>query len=418
MKLSGEITPPGDKSISHRMGLFSLLGRGTVRVRGYSPAADCTSTLNAVTALGGEVVRDDGIITITGAGGDLRSGVNIDCGNSGTTMRLLMGICAGINGKVTLDGDESLRKRPMERVAGPLRQMGAEVTCAHGGAPPVKISGGSLTGGRFDLPVASAQLKSALLLAGLKASGPTTVISPAASRDHTERMFKAWGVDIDFDDFRATVKPGLMNLPEEFVVPADASAAAFFCCGAAIIPGSRVTAKSTLLNPGRIGWVKVLERMGAHLVIELAGSEPEPWGDITVEYTPDMQGVEVLAEDIAGLVDEVPVLALAATQCKGSTIFRDVGELRVKESDRLAAIVSQLGRMGADVREDGDDLVVNGPTPLSLPEGLMHSFGDHRIAMTIKLAGIMAGADADLDDPYCMAISHPGFEVDLDALIK
>lgn len=418
MKLSGEITPPGDKSISHRMGLFSLLGRGTVRVRGYSPAADCTSTLHAVQALGGEVVRDDGTITITGAAGRLKAGADIDCGNSGTTMRLLMGIAAGIDGKVTLDGDESLRKRPMERVAGPLRQMGAQIRCADGGTPPVNIKGGNLAGGSFELSVASAQLKSALLLAGLTANGPTTVISPAASRDHTERMFKAWGVDIVFDDLSATVKPGLMDLPESFVVPADASAAAFFCCGAAIIPGSRVTAKNTLLNPGRIGWVNVLERMGAHLGIELAGTEPEPWGAITAQHSPDMRGVEVVADEIAGVVDEVPILALAATQCKGTTIFREVGELRVKESDRLAAIVSQLGRMGADLREDGDDLIVNGPTPLVLPEGLMHCFGDHRIAMTAKIAGVLAGADAALDDPYCMAISHPGFEVDLDALIK
>lgn len=418
MKLSGNITPPGDKSISHRVGLFSLLGRGTVRVEGYSPAADCASTLGAVAALGGGVRRENGVIFVTGAAGKLHAEADIDCGNSGTTMRLLMGIAAGIDGEVTLDGDDSLRGRPMERVAGPLRQMGAEVQCTDGGTPPVKISGGNLRGGRFELAVASAQLKSALLLAGLKAQGPTTVISPAASRDHTERMFKTWGADIAFDELTATVKPGLLNLPGSFVVPADASAAAFFCCGAAIVPGSKVTAKNTLLNPGRIGWVKVLEQMGARLDIAMAGEEPEPWGDITVEYSPDMRGVDVPADDIAGLVDEVPILALAATQCKGTTIFREVGELRVKESDRLAAIVSQLGRMGADLREDGDDLVINGPTPLVMPGELMRSFGDHRIAMTLKIAGVLTGKECNLDDPFCMAISHPGFQADLDALIS
>ncbi|ADK86569.1 3-phosphoshikimate 1-carboxyvinyltransferase [Desulfarculus baarsii DSM 2075] len=413
MKLVGQLTPPGDKSISHRLGLLSLLAQGRCEVGGFSPSADCASTLAAVAALGGGVERVGERVILSGAAGRLRPGQTIDCGNSGTTMRFLMGLLAGAGGRFVLDGDESLRGRPMERVAEPLRRMGARVECAAGGRPPVIIQGGGLRGGQFDLPVASAQLKSALLLAGLQADGPTTVNEPAASRDHTERLLAQWGAQIRRDGLSCTVWPGLLRLPAQIWTPADASAAAFFCCGAAILPGSRLVAQGVLLNENRLGWLRVLERMGGCVDVRRQGDDPEPWGDIGVEFSPELRAVEVGAAEIAAIIDEAPILALTASQCHGVSVFRQVGELRVKESDRLAAIIGQLGALGADLRAEGDDLIVRGPTPLRLPDAPLKSFGDHRIAMVLRVAGLLAGGWPRIDDEACMAISHPAFNDDL-----
>ncbi|MCB2227624.1 MAG: 3-phosphoshikimate 1-carboxyvinyltransferase [Desulfarculaceae bacterium] len=415
MSLNGSVTPPGDKSISHRVALFSLLARGVCRVQNFSPCADCASTVNAVRALGGKVEAEGEALLVHGAEGTLSS-VAVDCGNSGTTMRLLTGLLAGRPGRYSLDGDESLRRRPMARVADPLNQMGASVTTTDG-RPPLSIEGRALTGQRFDLAVASAQLKSALLLAGLQAEGETIVREPHPSRDHTELLFTAMGADLAPAEGGWRVRPSGLTLPESLRVPGDISAAAFMIVAALIIPGSRVVCEGVGLNPTRIGLLTVLERMGAELTIEEQGATPEPWGRVTASYSPSLRATEVLAEEIPLLVDEVPILALAASQAEGTTIMRAVGELRVKESDRLAAITSQLGAMSASLREDGDDLIIEGPTPLDT-SGQYESFGDHRIAMTLAVAGLLNGALPKVAQAECAGVSYPDFYRDLEGLVS
>lgn len=414
MMLKGSFAPPGDKSISHRLGLFALLAQGVCAVENFSPCADCASTLSAAELLGVDVTKRDAVVELTGADGRLNSG-QVDCGNSGTTMRLLMGALAGRNGEFKLIGDESLSRRPMQRVADPLNAMGAQISCQDG-KPPIVISGSQLHGAEHRLAVASAQLKSALLLAGIQADGETMVTEPALSRDHTELLFKAFGADIWQKDGSWLVKRSALSLPKTLSVPGDASSAAFFICGAVITPGSQIESHDTLLNPTRIGFIKVLQRMGADLEIVELGKDPEPWGLVRAAFSPDLSGCQVMADEIPLLVDEVPILALAATQAKGETIFHDVGELRIKESDRLGAIVTQLSAMGAKLEVRGDDLVVQGPCKLQVPQGEMDSYGDHRIAMTLAMAGVAAGQMPKVKDADCAAISYPSFSADLERL--
>jgi 3-phosphoshikimate 1-carboxyvinyltransferase len=415
MSLKGTFTPPGDKSISHRVGLFSLLAGGRCLVENYSPCADCSSTLAAVKLLGGQADLNGQGLLLTGVEGRLRPEAKVDCGNSGTTMRLLMGLLAGRPGRYVLDGDASLRRRPMERVATPLRLMGATVDCTEG-KPPVSIAGGGLTGITYTLPVASAQLKSALLLAGVQAAGETAVSEPAVSRDHTELLLAALGADIRREGGSWRVRRSNLTLPARLRVPGDASSAAFFLCAAAAMPGSDVTAEGVLLNPTRTGFLEVLRRMGAQVEVMEQGREPEPWGRVRVVHGPELKGCEISGREIPLLVDEVPILALMASQARGTTVFKDAGELRIKETDRLAAVAGQLGAMGADIAVQGDDLVIAGPTPLHAAPRL-DSLGDHRIAMTLRLALGLAGADAAIADEGCAAVSYPGFSRDLGMLL-
>lgn len=413
MSLQGSVTPPGDKSISHRAGLFSLLASGACRVSNFSPCADCASTLAAVSRLGGKVERQGEEVVLRGAAGEL-TGAAVDCGNSGTTMRLLMGLLAGRPGSFTLDGDASLRRRPMARVADPLKRMGARVSTTEG-RPPVTIEGAALSGQRHELAVASAQLKSALLLAGLQAAGETLVIEPHLSRDHTERLLAAMGADITQVDRGWRVRPSAINLPESLRVPGDISAAAFLLVGALITPGSQVTTLGVGLNPTRVGLISVLERMGAKLEVREEGQEPEPWGRVSAAYTPGLMAAEVLPGEIPLLVDEVPILALAATQARGVTVLRSINELRIKESDRIAAIITQLGAMGAKLWDHGEDLFIEGPTPLT-PQGSYDSYGDHRIAMTLAVAGVLCGQTLEVAEAACAGVSYPDFYRDLEAL--
>jgi 3-phosphoshikimate 1-carboxyvinyltransferase len=442
MSLDGTFSPPGDKSISHRIVLLSLLARGTCRVANLSPGGDVRSSLDAVSLLGARVEWSGQEVTISGAAGRVAKEAQIDCGNSGTTMRLLMGILAGIPGRFLLDGDSSLRRRPMERVAIPLRRMGATVDCTDGRCP-LTVEGGGLKGIDYELPVPSAQLKSAVLLAGLQAEGTTVVRETTPSRDHTERLLEYCGGRIfrthareqfkNEDGPRAASKPAdgerkgmspvwsversSLELPLEFRVPSDVSSAAFFLCAAAIIPGSRVRAEGVLLNPTRTGFLDVLRRMGARTEIFIEEESPELRGTIEIRYSPNLSGCEISGEEIPALVDEVPILALVATQARGRTVFLDAGELRLKESDRLAAVADQLSLMGARVEADSDCLTVEGPTSLKSPPQL-DSYGDHRMAMTLRLAGLLDDAEPYIEGEESSAISYPEFQETLRALTK
>jgi 3-phosphoshikimate 1-carboxyvinyltransferase len=413
--LNGVFRPPGDKSISHRIALMSIIAKGRCHVQNYSTAEDCQSSLRVFQALGGVFAKPRGAITINGLGGMLRESAELNCGNSGTTMRLVMGILSSLKGDFVVDGDLSLRRRPMERVAVPLRLMGAQIDLTPGKTAPVAIRGRSLTGISYRLPLPSAQLKSAVLLAGSQAKGLTTVIEPKRSRDHTERMLRLLGADITEAGESWIIQKSQLRLPNSLYVPGDPSSAAFFLCAAAVMPQSEVTAESTLLNETRLGFLNVLKRMGADVQIVMEHKDPEDFGSVNVKYSPVLRGVEVKADEIPFLIDEVPILCLVATQAEGSTVFRDVKELKVKESDRVNALVTQLGQMGAILYERDNDLFVEGPTPLKVSGGL-DSFGDHRIAMTLKLAGRIAGVDPQIRNYDSVSISYPGFNRDLEAL--
>jgi 3-phosphoshikimate 1-carboxyvinyltransferase len=333
-------------------------------------------------------------------------------------MRLLSGILAGAPGRYALTGDAQLSRRPMERVAEPLRLMGAKVETV-GGKPPLTIEGGSLSSVEYALKDASAQVKGAVLMAGLSAAdgGPTTVIEKLATRAHTERLIDHFKGRISVEGLKITVWPGTLELRESFLAPADPSSAAFFLTGAAMIPESKVTASGILLSPGRTGFLRVLDRMGASVSITLTSDTPEPMGEATVEWNGPLKGAEIAAEEIPSMIDEVPVLALAATAAEGRTVFRRVDELRIKETDRLMSIRHQLGALGARIRVEGDDLVVEGPTSFIIPEEL-DSGSDHRLAMTLALALRAAKAKIPILGESSISISYPGFHEQLETLCR
>jgi 3-phosphoshikimate 1-carboxyvinyltransferase len=397
---------------------MSLISSGEMVVEGLSDGEDVRTSLAVFRALGGTALPDPKGLKLYGLKGQWTSPPDLElmCNNSGTTLRMLMGILAGRPGRYILDGDSQLRHRPMERVAEPLRLMGAKIETAKG-RPPVTVEGGQLTGIEYKMPDASAQVKSAVLLAGLSANGPTKVTEPLASRDHTERLIDYFGGRIDVQNLTITVKPEKLALRSQFVTPADPSSAAFFLTAAAFIPGSKVTAKNLLLSRARSGFLRVLDRMGASVSLTMVADTPEPTGDVTVRYNGPLSATEVPAEDAPSLIDEVPILALAATQARGRTIFHQVDELRVKETDRLMSIRHQLGALGARVNTEGDDLVIDGPTSFILPAHL-ESGSDHRLALTLSIALKAAGAQVPILGRESIAISYPSFDRDLTALWK
>jgi 3-phosphoshikimate 1-carboxyvinyltransferase len=408
MRLSGTFKPPGDKSISHRIALLSLLAKGECVVSNYSTAQDCMTSVHAVNALGGGVVFSGGDLNLSANGRILTDSADVDCGNSGTTMRLLMGVLAGASGRFILWGDDSLMKRPMERVAKPLRRMGANISCAQNGTPPVTIDGSKLCGIDYRLPVASAQLKSAVLIAGIQAEGLTRIAEPVKSRDHTEHMLEMFGAKISFESGAWCVRKSVMELPSVFSVPGDPSSAAFFLCGAAMLDGSEVTAEGILLNPTRVKFLEKLKEMGAQTEIRIEGDSPEPWGSVKSTHSGKLSPCKVTSEELPLLVDEVPILALLATQAHGVSVFQEIGELRIKESDRVAALVSELGKLGARLEIDGSNLLIYGPTKLKASDSL-ESFGDHRIAMTLAIARGLTGENVPIGDMSCVSISYPDF---------
>ena len=418
--LGGSVRVPGDKSISHRALLFGAIAQGTTTIDGLLPAEDPLSTAACLRAMGVDVspIRAGESVTVQGVGldGFAEPGDVLDCGNSGTTMRLMLGLLAGRVGRhFVLTGDSSLRGRPMRRVGGPLSQMGAVIHGRKdGNFAPLAVLGQALVGTTIHTPVASAQVKSAILLAALTAQGPTTVIEPVQSRDHSERMLRAFGADLVVGgpgNTEVTVRPGNSLGGQSVIVPGDISSAAFWLVAGAITPGATLTVENVGLNPSRTGILEVLEQMGARISVlnerDVAG---EPVGDLQVSHGP-LQAFAIGAEIMPRLVDEIPVLAVAACCADGISRISGAEELRVKETDRLAVMARQLGAMGARIEEFDDGMTISGPTPLHGAE--VDSETDHRVAMSLAVASLVASGTTTISRPEAAAVSYPGFWDDL-----
>jgi len=408
--LRGDVTAPSDKSISHRAIIMASIARGESRVRNFLRAGDTLSTVGAMRALG-VAIEDDGSEMIVRGNGlhNLREPkADIDCGNSGTTMRLLSGVLAGNPFKSVLTGDDSLRKRPMARVIKPLSMMGAKISANDGNKyPPIVINGGGLKGIRYEMPIASAQVKSCLLLAGLYAEGLTVVVEPVKSRDHTERMLPAFGVELEVDGLTVRLSSGSEPSATDVDVPGDFSSAAFFIGAALIVKGSEVRVSHVGLNPLRTGLLDVLKKMGAQVAIENKRTvSGEPVGDI-VARSSKLKGVDIGGETVPSMIDEFPLLCVVASVAEGTTNIRGAQELRVKESDRVKAMAEGLKSMGVDVVEHPDGLSITGTE--NLTGGYINSMGDHRIAMSFAVAALVADGDTVIDRAEAADISFPGF---------
>ena len=421
--LQGVVQVPGDKSISHRALLFGAIAEGTTRITGLLPAEDPLSTAACLRAMGVTIsaIEAGQPVSVEGVGLDgLREPEDVlDCGNSGTTMRLMLGLLAGRDGRhFVLTGDGSLRRRPMQRVGGPLAQMGALISGRSGGnLAPLAIQGQQLRGATIRTPVASAQVKSALVLAALTATGATTVIEPVQSRDHSERMLRAFGAQLSVGGpglTEVTVTPGASLRGQDVIVPGDISSAAFWLVAGAITPGADLTVQNVGLNPSRTGVLDVLAQMGARIELlngrEVAG---EPVGDLRVTHGP-LQAFTIGADLIPRLVDEIPVLSVAACYAEGISRVSGAEELRVKETDRLAVMARQLGAMGARIEEFADGLTIEGGVPLHGAE--VDSETDHRVAMSLAVAAQVAHGPTQLHRPEAAAVSYPGFWEDLERL--
>jgi 3-phosphoshikimate 1-carboxyvinyltransferase len=417
--LRGHIAVPGDKSISHRAVLLGAIADGETSVRGFGRSGDTEATVAAVRSLG-VTVHDDEVDALRVEGAGLRGlrepGAPIDCGNSGTTLRLLAGILAGQRGRFELAGDESLSRRPVDRIAEPLAQMGATVS-SNEGRPPLVIEGGELRAIRYELPVASAQVKSCLLLAGLFAQGRTTVVEPLPTRDHTELMLQAAGVRVTRQQRRVSVGPVEALRLGEVVIPGDFSAAAPFVVAATLLPGSELTIHDVGLNPRRTGLLEVLARMGARLTIfHRHRSSGEPVGDLEVRSA-QLTATTVTADEVPLLVDELPLFALAAACARGESRVEGAGELRVKETDRIETVTSALRALGVRITATEDGFVVRG-VPTRPKGGRMSSNGDHRIAMLGAVAGLISRDGVDVEGAEAVAVSFPGFFELLDSVIQ
>jgi 3-phosphoshikimate 1-carboxyvinyltransferase len=407
----GEVTLPGDKSISHRALIVSALAPGHSTIRNLNAGDDVARTRSILEQLGVAIAENNGVVEVEslGRGGLREADTILDCGNSGTTIRLLLGVLAASSGGFFLTGDESLRRRPMLRVVAPLRQMGATIDgIDHANRPPLFVRGQSLRPIDVELAVASAQVKSAVLLAGISAEGMTTVTEPGSSRDHTERMLGSAGVEIEHPEpGTVTVRGPADPDPLDFEVPGDLSAAAFLAGAAAVIEGSDLRLGGVGLNPTRTGWLEVLREMGADVEYsvdrETAG---EPIGAVRVKST-DLQGCVIEGDRIPTVIDELPLLAVVATQAAGQTVIRDAAELRKKESDRIEALADGLRLLGAEVETSPDGMTVTGPTRLN--GGTVDSFGDHRIAMAFAVAGLISNEKVTVRRWSCIETSFPDF---------
>ncbi len=408
--LEGHVAVPGDKSISHRAVLVGALCDGDVRVSGFGRSADTEATIATVRALGVEVVEDDvDALRVRGVGlrGLTRPAESLDCANAGTLMRLVAGVLAGQRGRFELVGDESLSARPMERVAQPLRRMGARVETTEGHAP-ISIEGTELRAIDYELPVPSAQVKSAVLLAGVLAAGTTTVVEPIPTRDHTERLLERAGAKVTRRPGSVSVETADVLRLDDVEIPGDFSSAAPLLVAAAIVPGSTITVHGVGLNPRRTGLLDVLERMGARVSVynrrPLGG---EPAGDVEMRAS-ELVGATVSRDEVPSLIDELPLLALAACHARGETVVRGAAELRVKETDRIAGVVEELRRIGAHIRATRDGFRIKG-VPARLRGGVVDARGDHRLAMLGAIAGVSSREGVELRGADAVEVSFPGF---------
>lgn len=417
--LTGNIEIPGDKSISHRSIILGSLAKGVTKITNFLDGEDCMRTIQAFQAMGVAIQQDGTNVTIDGKGiSKLQEPTEpLYFGNSGTTARLMLGVLSGLPIFTTIYGDEHLTKRPMDRVVTPLREMNAHIDGRNNGnLLPISVRGKELTGIEYALPVKSAQVKSAVLLAGLFADGSTTTIEQTETRDHTENMLEAFGADIKREGLRVTVTSKNELVAQDVLVPGDISSAAFFLVAAAIVPNSKVTLQNVGLNKTRTGIIDVLMQMGADLEITnervVSG---ERIGDITVQYT-DLKGITIDGEIIPRLIDEIPIIALLATQAKGKTIIKDAEELKVKETDRISAVVDVLSTLGANIEGTPDGMIIEGKT--ALHGGEISSYHDHRIAMMGVIASLIASDDVVMDDTSSINISYPTFFEHLTTLKK
>ena len=415
-KCRGEITVPGDKSISHRAVMFGSLAKGTTQVTGFLKGADCLSTISCFRQLGVSIEEKDQKIYIHGKGlhGLSTPDSILDAGNSGTTTRLISGILSGQNFSSTITGDASIQKRPMKRIITPLSQMGASIKSVHGNdCAPLCISPASLHGITYQSPVASAQVKSSILLAGLYADGITTVKEPAISRNHTEIMLKSFGATVHTEGLSASILPEPDLTALEISVPGDISSAAYFIAAGLIVPGSEIRIRHVGINPTRDGILQVAKAMGGNITLENVSESGEPTADIVVRSS-SLHGTTIEGAIIPTLIDELPVIAIMAAVAEGTTVIKDAAELKVKESNRIDVMVENLSAMGCDITATEDGMIIKGGNTLHGAE--IDSHLDHRIAMSFAIASLIADGVTRIKDASCVNISYPSFYQDLASL--
>ena len=415
--LRGELAVPGDKSISHRSVMFGALSEGITEAENFLTGADCLSTISCFRQMGILVEQNGTSVVVHGKGlhGLTRPSGIIDAGNSGTTVRLLSGILAGQPFDSTITGDTSIQKRPMKRVMTPLSQMGASIASVHeNGCAPLQIKGSPLHGIHYLSPVASAQVKSCVLLAGLYADAPTSVTEPAISRNHSELMLRYFGADIQCEGTTSTVLPDPRLIGQKVNVPGDISSAAYFIAAALLVPGSEILLKNVGINPTRDGMLRVVRAMGGDvtLINESTGGA-EPCADLLIRSS-SLHATTIEGELIPTLIDELPVIAVLAAFAEGTTVIKDAAELKVKESDRIAVMTENLKRMGADVEPTNDGMIIRGGRPLH--GATINPHLDHRIAMSFAVAALAADGETKIQDADCVKISYPGFYTDLEGL--
>ncbi|MCT3400030.1 3-phosphoshikimate 1-carboxyvinyltransferase [Lentilactobacillus hilgardii] len=413
--LHGELSVPGDKSISHRGIMFGAVSKGRTTLHHFLTAEDCLSTLNAFQQLGVSIKRDGETVVIEGVGlhGLKQSGKPLDMGNSGTTTRLIMGLLAGQNFDSTLFGDDSLSKRPMKRVSEPLAEMGADI-CVTDGHLPARIHGQKLHAIDYQLKVASAQVKSALILAAIQADQPSTLIEKLPTRNHTEKMLNAFGANIQTMADNVTIKvnpqPKLTGI--DLTVPGDMSSAAFFLVAATLVPNSKLTLKNVGVNETRTGLLSILKRMGGKVIERHRNDSGEPTADLVVSSA-ELKPIEIGAEEIPAVIDELPLVALLAAKANGISKITGAGELRVKETDRIAAVVQEFSKLGIAIRELPDGFVIDGAKPWHVEKTKLDSHGDHRIGMTLAIASLLLDEQLQLNGAESVNISYPEFFDDL-----
>ena len=415
--LHGELMIPGDKSISHRSVMFASLAKGTSHIKGFLPGADCLSTIHCFRQMGIEIYQEESMVTVTGQGmrGLKKPKSILDCGNSGTTTRLISGILAGQNFTSTLTGDESIQKRPMKRIILPLTQMGASIASLRdNGCAPLQITGRPLHGITYHSPVASAQVKSAILLAGLYAEGETSVIEPSVSRNHTEIMLKAFGANVSCHDTTASVHHTDELFASNIEVPGDISSAAYFIVAALMIPNSDIILHNVGINPTRDGLLRAIEMMGGKIeILSIKNEDTEAIADLHIK-SQNLHGATFGGDIIPTMIDEIPALAALACFAEGETIIKDAEELKVKESNRIKVMVEELSKMGAQIEETEDGMIIHGKH--SLHSAQIDSHKDHRIAMTFSILSRAIGQDLPIIDKDCVKISYPNFYEHLHSL--